>query len=246
MGHWYLDERFWVETYPFMFSQQRLEGADLEVEQALALAGSSRPRVCDLCCGPGRHAVALARRGLRVTAVDASEYLLGAARERARCEGVDVEWCHQDMREHRRPGAYDLVVNLFTSFGYFADEADDLRVLRNVRESLAESGVLLMELAGKEWLAENFVATSSSESADGALLIERRRVVDGWSAVENRWTLISDGRVRTFEFRHTVYSGRELKERLLGAGFNVVSLFGDLAGNPYAPGAARLVVRAQR
>ena len=189
MGEWFEDESFWSDFYPFMFAEERLRlGAD-EVAQALALAGLTAPAgkaALDLCCGPGRHAVPLAQRGLRVTGVDRTALLLDRARERARLAGVDVELVQSDMREFRRPAAYDLALSLFTSFGYFAAPEDDLLVLRNVRESLRPGGVLVMDMMGKECLARIFQPTRSRTLADGRVLVERCEVVDDWTADRQR------------------------------------------------------------
>ena len=94
----------------------------------------------DLCCGPGRFSIELAKRGFRVTGVDRTRFLLGKAKSREKKAGVKVEWVESDMRDFVRPGAFDLALSMFTSFGYFDDKADDLRVLRQVCESLKPGG----------------------------------------------------------------------------------------------------------
>jgi SAM-dependent methyltransferase len=162
MGEWFENEALWKDFYPFLFAEERLRlGAD-EAAQALALAGitaAAGKAALDLCCGPGRHAVPLAQRGIRVTGVDRAALLLDRARTRASLAAVDVEWVQADMREFRRPAAYDLALSLFTSFGFFAAPEDDLLVLRNVRQSLRPGGVLVMDLMGKENLARVFQPT---------------------------------------------------------------------------------------
>lgn len=100
-------------------------------------------------------------------------------------------------------------------------------------------------MAGKEWLARHFQPTRATDLADGGVLIDRCRVVDDWTRVENEWILIRDGRARTFHLRLSVYSGQELKDRLLQAGFARVDLFGNLDGAPYDREASRLVVVAR-
>ena len=57
---------------------------------------------------------------------------------------------------------------------------------------------------------------------------------------------MKDGRARSFIFEHTIYSGRELKDRLLICGFNQVQLFGDLQGLPYGLDAQRLIAVARK
>jgi hypothetical protein len=71
-------------------------------------------------------------------------------------------------------------------------------------------------------------------------------VRDDWTRVSNQWTLLKDGHAKDFIFEHTIYSGRELKERLLAAGFRHVQLFGSLLGIPYGLEAQRLVAVARK
>ena len=87
---WFADEVFWRETYSFMFPDSRLAAAAGEVEQIITLAACNQGRVLDLACGPGRHSVALARRGFRVTGVDRSRFFLERARANGREAGVEV------------------------------------------------------------------------------------------------------------------------------------------------------------
>ncbi len=73
---WFDDDAFWRELYPFMFPEKRLAGAIREVDQVLELTKPKGKLALDLCCGPGRCSVALARRGFFVTGVDRTRYLL--------------------------------------------------------------------------------------------------------------------------------------------------------------------------
>jgi SAM-dependent methyltransferase len=243
---WFEDETFWRELYPYMFPPERFAAAPGQVDQVLSLARSSGGALLDLCCGPGRHAVEFARRGFRVTGVDRSPFLLQRARERAAETGITVEWVQADMRRFERASAFDVVCSLFTSFGYFEREDEDLEVLRHVQESLKPGGVLVLEVLGKERLARVYQPTVCAEFPDGALLLQRHEIRDDWSRVRNEWRLLKDGQYRTFDFEHTIYSGRELKERLLASGFPEVQLFGDLGGTAFGVDSARLVAVARK
>jgi len=246
---WFEDDAFWRDLYPYFFPSERFATAGEQVAQLLALTGSTGGAVLDLCCGPGRHSVELARRGFTVTGVDRSAFLLDRARERAYESGVPVEWVAEDMRDFCRPAAFQLVCNIYTSFGYFEKEEDDLKVLRNVHASLADGGVLVMEMMGKERLARNWQDGQNAictDYPDGATVIARPRLCDDWCRVEIEWILVKDGRARTFHFAHNLYSGRELKDRLLASGFGEVQLYGDLQGLPYGPSTTRLVAVARK
>ncbi|HEY2012260.1 MAG TPA: methyltransferase domain-containing protein [Bryobacteraceae bacterium] len=242
---WFEDEEFWRELYPYMFPAERFRMAADQVSQLLTLTGLTGGTVLDLCCGPGRHSVEFARAGFHVTGVDRSPFLLSRARERASQALVSVEWVMEDMRRFTRPSAFDLACNIFTSFGYFEREDDDLLVLRNVRESLKPGGIFVMEMMGKERLARVWSNAICTDYPDGATLVTRPHLRDSWCRVHNEWTLLKDGRARTFQFDHSLYSGREIRDRLLTAGFAEVKLYGDLQGSEYGLDAMRLVAVAR-
>ena len=86
----------------------------------------------------------------------------------------------------------------------------------------------------------------SRELANGDLLFERHEIVDDWTRVRNRWTLMRAGTTRTFEFIHRIYSGQEMKDLLRSAGLPGARLYGDLTGGSYGFEAQRLIAIAQR
>ena len=242
---WFSNEAFWEASYDLMFPRARFEAAADEFAAVLDLVGGDPRSVVDVACGPGRHAVAAAQRGMDVVGVDATSFLLGKARELAAREGVDVEWVHSDMREHVQEPAVDLVLNLFTSFGYFDDDQDNARVLRNAYDSLRPGGSLVLDVMGKEVLARIFRDSSVEDAPDG-FVVQRRRVTEDWSRIENEWALVRGDTVRSFRLGHWIYSGRELAGMLTEAGFSEVDLFGGLGGSRYGPEASRLVAVARR
>jgi SAM-dependent methyltransferase len=241
MGAWFEDESFWSEMYPFMFTEERFRLADEQIEKVLTLVGYKGGAVLDLCCGPGRHSLALAKRGIQVTAVDRSEFLLHKAKEEAAKSNLEIELVSDDMRHFVRSESFSLILNMFTSFGYFEDKEDDLKVLRNAYQSLKPEGAILIDIFGKEPLARRYQATSSTECGDGVLLIQRHEICEDWTSCRNEWILVKDGTARTFNFQTRLYSGQEMKDMLQRAGFEEVKVFGDLDGNKYGVDADRLI-----
>jgi hypothetical protein len=161
-------------------------------------------------------------------------------------EQVDVEFVQEDMRRFVRPAAFDLAINLYTTFGYFAGPADNQLVLENVYASLVDGGAFVVDVMGTEVLARIYRDTSSQELENGDVLVQRRHAVNDWREMDNRWTLIQGERARTFHFRHWLYSGWELKQMLLAAGFAEVTLYGGLDGAEYGPEARRLIAVARK
>ena len=117
---WHEQDEFWDHVCPVLFGTQRLADAPADVDNLIALLGlEPGMAVLDLCCGVGRHSLELARRGFQVTAVDRTERYLERASQQAAADGLEVEFVCEDMREFCHPGAFDVVLNLFTSFGIF-------------------------------------------------------------------------------------------------------------------------------
>lgn len=243
---WFDDDSFWRELYPFLFTRERLGVGAEDVEKAVALAQPRGREALDLGCGPGRCSIPLAQLGFTVTGVDRTRYLLDRGRSRARRAGMKIEWVQADMRDFVREEAFDVVLNMYTSFGYFDDKGEDVTVLANVHSSLKPGGVLLMEMVGKEFLAGGFQPVTMDTLPDGSRLVQRHEIFDDWTRVRNEWILVRRGRTRTFRFHHTIYSGQELKDRLLAAGFDEVRLFGNLEGAPYGLDSTRLVAVARK
>lgn len=243
---WYEDERLWNSVHDCLFDEAGYEQAAGQVASISELTGVTEGAVLDMGCGPGRHAIPLARAGFSVTAVDLSEYLLDSARERAGDESADIEWVRSDMREFQREGVFDLALSMMTTFGYFEDPADDMRVLDNLHHSLAEGGKLVMDMAGKEWVCRNLQPVHLREFDDGRLLIERPVITDNMTWIENEWILVDGERAVRYQWGHRLYSGQELADRLFAAGFDEVSLYGGLDGSEYDMNAERLVAVATK
>jgi SAM-dependent methyltransferase len=247
MSNWYEDDNFWSETIPVMFGTQAWEMAPQQVADILERTGQEPPiHVLDLPCGPGRHTLEFARLGCHVTGVDRTTCYLDEARLRAQEAGLDVELVQADMREFARSEAYDLAINLFSSFGYFEDQADDVKVLSNFYTSLRPGGMLVMDLMGKENLARIFKPHDWHELEDGTLVLEEREVTRNWTWIENRWILIKGGQRHDFSLSFRLYSAAELEHLLVLVGFDLIDFFGDLAGAPYHYGAQRLVAVARK
>jgi SAM-dependent methyltransferase len=241
MVEWFKDESFWSEMYPFMFPEERFHLAEEQIEKVLTLVGYNGGTILDLCCGPGRHSLALAKRGIQVTAIDRSEFLLSKAKAEAAKLNLEIEFVLYDMRQFTRSNSFSLILNMFTSFGYFDDKEDDLKVLRNAYQSLKSGGTILIDIFGKEPLARKYQATSSTQGADGTLLIQRHEIYEDWTRCRNEWILVKGETAKSFKFQTRLYSGQEMKDNLQRAGFEEVKVFGDLDGKEYGINADRLI-----
>src|SRR6202521_2062303 len=181
--------RSWVGPgYLALYDDYLAERTPGEIDRLEALLALRPPlRILDLPCGQGRHSIELARRGYDVTGVDLSPYMLGVARERANATGARVRWLAGDMREPLAGHRFDVVLNLFTSFGYFEEESDDRRVVRAAASMLDPGGRFLLEVINgqrvmgtfheREWFTVGQTAVMEQRSLDvpmHRMVVERR------------------------------------------------------------------------
>jgi SAM-dependent methyltransferase len=231
---WYERDELWERMGQIMFGEQRMEMAIVEVDRLIELLDiTTDDEILDLCCGIGRHSNELARRGYRVTGVDRTKSYLEIARGTAKNEGLSTEFVQMDMREFARESSFDVVLSMFTSFGYFDDDSQQRTVLENVYKSLRPGGRFIIEAMGKEVLARVFQEADWSEG-DYGIHLERRRPTDDWGA--------KDGTRYEWNVTHYLYSAVELKSLLRSAGFADVRAYGGLDGSTYDNTSRRLAV----
>jgi SAM-dependent methyltransferase len=242
---WHEEEEFWRIFREFMFTPQQWEQAPSEIDLILSLLKIESPcQVLDLCCGPGRHSLELARRGFQVTGIDRTQLYLDEAKNRAKDENLSIELIQADMRKFKRPASFDVVLNLYTSFSYFEDPKEDEQVLRNVYASLKPNGRFVIQMMGKEVLARIFKDRDWQEK-NGVYMLVDRKAAQNWGWMHNRWIVVDTNNtatpVKEFKVHHRLYSGTELELLLTKVGFSPVSIYGDLQGAPYNHDAKQIV-----
>jgi SAM-dependent methyltransferase len=242
---WYLNDDFWRRFGSLMFNEETFAQAAEEMDALVGQLGLSAGQVLDLGCGPGRHALPTAAQGYRVTAVDTSPSLLDELKARSSDEQA-IEVVRADMREFTRPGTFDLILIMWTSFGYFDEESDHDRVLERCVENLTEDGRLVLDLVGVEYLARHLQPVHLTEYDDGRLLIERPVLVDDLRRLDNDWMLIDGDRVYRTHISHRVWSAGEISALLRQHGLDIESIQGGFHGEPYDLDAERLIVIARK
>jgi SAM-dependent methyltransferase len=196
-------------------------------------AAKARGGILDLACGTGRHAVVLARHGTPVTGLDLSTTLL--ARARARRSDPAPGFVRADMR--RLPfarGSFGAVVNFFTSFGYFDDAADDVRVVSEIGRVLAPGGAFLSDVFNASRVLATLVSREEKTVAGERVSI-RRRYDSSTRRIEKEITMGTGPQARTFRERVRVYLRDELEALHGDACLSVTAAFGDFDGSPFDP-----------
>lgn len=228
MQPWHDDTQFWKKTAPFMFSEERWKKTPQQVSRFIKLLKMKKNmRVLDLCSGPGRISLELSRRGYAVVGVDHMPHALQEAKKRARKESLSCKFIRGDMRTFRKPESFDVVLSIYTSFGYFKQQKQNQKVLSNIYASLKPGGKLLMELMSREVLEKNLILKGWEEK-DGAFFMEERSPTKNKRWMQNRWIVIEKGKVHEFKLSHHLYSAKDLSGMFRKAGFHHVKTYDKL------------------
>jgi SAM-dependent methyltransferase len=203
-------------------------------------------RVLDLCCGQGRHAVELGRRGFHVTGFDLSDYLLGLAREKALVAGVEVEFVRGDMRELPWEEEFDAVINLFTAFGYFESEQEDQKVLDALATSLRPGGRVVVDVLNRSSLVKRF-QRKDWDDHEGHVLLSEREWDEARGRITCHLTLVApDGQRRQSGHVLRMYTHSELVQMMESAGLEWQRSYGGFDGSDYGVDSRRMIVVASR
>ncbi len=187
--------------------------------------------VLDIACGAGRHVLELARLGYNVTGNDLSPFLLEEARKEALKNQLAINLTCCDMRHISASGCFDLVVQLFTSFGYFDLKEEDCLVLNKAYVALKCGGWYVLDLLNPVPLARNLIPCSRRTAGNLSLLEER--------AFENdritKTITITPALGETVVFSESVrlYNREEILSMLLEQGFSVAKIAGNYQGEPF-------------
>ena len=259
---WYV--RFFRSDYLRVYGHTlQQDRTDLETQFAIhALDIQPDCRVLDLCCGQGRHSIAIAKTGVSVTGVDLSEEMLAIARNNAKQEtvftrgGVDAEskghltLRQADMRNLPKAfeNQFDAVINMFSSFGYLESEQDDQQVLHQIHKVLKPGGKLLMDLLNREWVIINNEEYDWHQHEDGRIVLEHRHLDLQTSTNHLTYTeMLPDGARREMSELHMrLYTLTELTKMLANANLDIERVYGGFRGEPYTVNARRMIVVATK
>jgi len=177
-------------------------------------------KVLDLACGKGRHSIYLSQLGFDVLGVDLSPNSIAEAQKN---ENINLHFKVHDMRESLDE-KFEGIFNLFTSFGYFENEADNLKTLVAIKESLSEYGFAVIDFMNVPFVIENLVA-EEVKTVDGIDFHLKRHATDGYIIKEIDFE--DKGQTYHFEERVRALTLDDFKAMMDEAGIYLLDIFGD-------------------
>lgn len=239
---WY--EHSFDDFYPVLYAHRDLDAARPEAEFA-ARVTRVRPaeRLLDLCCGAGRHMAHLQRLAGLVVGLDYSPSLLARARQ---VLGPEASLLRADMRAIPFDGAFDVILNFFTSFGYFPTRAENLGVVRGVARALRPGGRFFIDYMNRSAVEARLDA--STERIQGEYAIHDTRWIDPRTERINKRTVVYRGGHVVKELHESVrlYSVEQFVALLAEGGLDVSGIYGDYTGQTLTADAPRMIAVGRR
>ena len=239
----YFDDHYLLEYEPLF----TLERDRREVARLLDILGlPAGARILDCPCGQGRHAHLLAEAGFDVDGVDYSRHLLAIATRRGR--GPVLRYTRADMRALPEPwtGRFDAVVNLFTSFGFFADPADDAQVIAEFARVLAPGGTLVWHGGSRDGVMARFLDRDWWTTADGTVVAHERRFdpLAGQLHIRSVWRGPSGSGER--EHRIRLYTATRLAELCAACGLIIHEAYDGWTEKPLSRRSSEMLLVARK
>ena len=223
---WFTD---WFNTsyYHILYKERNDVEAQLfmrNITEILSLDKATH--ILDLPCGKGRHSVFLNSLGYRVTGSDLSENSIIAAKK---YENDTLKFNLHDMRVPFSE-KYNAVFNLFTSFGYFEDDKEDLLILHNIKNGLTKEGVFVFDFLNAAIVKENLV-TKETKVVDGITFNITREISNDF--IIKRISFFADAENHSYTERVKYLDLEKMTYYLKKVGFRIEHTFGDYHLNSF-------------
>ena len=244
MAEWF-ESWFESEEYLKVYKHRDEREALQLVESIISITNiKNKSKILDLACGAGRHSIEFAKKGFFLTAVDLSENLLNNAKVNAQNAEVDIDFIRADIRDFYIDDKFDLVLNLFTSFGYFESDEENFKVFKSAYDHLNENGFFIFDYFNKKYLEENLITNSSLRIEDGEI-IQKRRIEKG--RVIKDIIIKKNGNEKYFKESVKIYSLDEIKSKLELTKFNIKDIYGSFDRSKFDESLSnRIIIIAQK
>lgn len=197
-------------------------------------------RVLDLCCGRGRHSVQLNDLGFDVLGMDLSGQSIAFAKQ---FENKNLEFKEGDMRQEYAIGEFDVIFNLFTSFGYFDQLEENLQVLNAIRSYMKPNGVLLIDFLNASKIEQNLPVTEEI-SSEGINFKIKKSIENGF--ILKKISFTDAGRNFEFEEKVSAFKLTDFEKMLDQTGFKIEGAYGEYDLSQFSEHASsRLILKAE-
>lgn len=244
MTEWF-EDWFSTEEYLDVYSHRNDEDAkdlyDLILKNVLI---GKNAKVLDLACGAGRHSFLFAKNGFDVTGVDISENLLNVAKRTAGELGLSVSFIKSDLRNLHLTENFSLIINLFTSFGYFESDDENSEVIKIASQHLVDNGYFIIDFFNVTYLKKNLISISYDKTDEG--VIKQERIFEG-NRIVKKITFNKKGNQKLYHESVRTFSKNELVSLMMKYDLKIQKIFGDYRGYDFEEvNSPRIIIIAKK
>ncbi|HRG38350.1 MAG TPA: class I SAM-dependent methyltransferase [Bacteroidia bacterium] len=234
----------WFDSpyYHILYKDRDQKEAELFIDNLIQFLHPEKDvQFLDLACGKGRHAVYLNKKGFPTIGIDLSPESIAFA---SQFENDSLQFYVQDMRKPFRINYFDYVLNLFTSFGYFEHEKDDLAVINSIHKMLKKQGMVIIDFMNVTCVQEKIVPTE--EKIVNGISFEITKTIENNFIVKHiRFT--DKGTTYNYEEKVKLLRLSDFERYLSTANLKIVNLFGNYQLQPFdSCSSERLIIVAQK
>lgn len=230
MKEWYKDwfsSELYLSVYQHRNDEDAKQLCDLILRSTNLLEGA---KILDAACGAGRHSNIFSGLGFDVVGFDLSKTLLQIAVQNSKQKILTSKFFCSDIRNVPLNAKFNLIVNLFTSFGYFTIDEENFRFIKQAYNLLDFGGYYVLDYFNEKVLRKNLVAESEKE-INGGKIFERREILD--NRVVKEIKVVSGSEEIKFFESVALYSKEEILAESGELGFKCNHIFGDYSGNAF-------------
>ncbi len=228
----------WVlDQIPASMTQAQLD----MIQDALNLAQNAH--ILDVFCGEGRHAIPLAKKGFEVTAIDLYEPFIQTIVKSS--AGLNIHPICMDARSINYEKKFDAIILLFTSFGYFSDEENEL-LMNNLSNALKDDGKILIDIENRDYILKNYLHEKWRNKENG-LLLERHAFNPFTSRQKTRRIWIDPkGNQEIYSRNLRLYSAHELIALAGKYHLEIIHKWGNYDKKPFSINTPRMIFTFQK
>lgn len=182
--------------------------------------------ILDLACGKGRHSIYLNKLGYKVCGEDLSKNSIDYAKQ---FENERLKFRVRNILD-KDNNHYDAVLNLFTSFGYFESEQQDLQALKNIKHNLKPHGTAVIDFMNCQKVIENLVEKEEKE-IDGILFKIKRKIVDGF--IQKHITFVAENKSFNYTEKVKIITLLDFQKLFDKVGLTIENTFGNYDLEPF-------------
>jgi cyclopropane fatty-acyl-phospholipid synthase-like methyltransferase len=230
MNAWFKD---WFSSEEYLEVYKHRDEEDAEKLLTLILKNTNlqpSSKVVDAACGAGRHSIYLHEKGLNVVGFDLSRTLLKKAQEESIKKNIKLNLFCADLRKTCLKKNFDLVVNLFTSFGYFESDEENFAFPKASYRMLNDKGFYILDYLNRDFIVKTLVP-QSVKYVNGKKIIELRKI--------DRERIVKEIIINNDEIERSFFESVKLykKDKIINEfekiGFKLFKVFGDYIGSEF-------------